>query len=74
MGKNRDVAAVQTKCDRCGGPLVAGAAYCDRCGQRTRKAASTVRFVLRIELLALLLMAVLIAVFTWVFLAQGMTR
>ena len=74
MGKNRQVAAVQTKCDRCGNALVAGAAYCDRCGQRTRKAAGMVRLVLRVELLALLLMIILVAAFTWIFLAQGMSR
>ncbi len=74
MGKNRQVAAVQTKCDRCGNALVPGAAYCDRCGQRTRKAVGMVRLVLRVELLALLLMVILVGVFIWTFVAQGMSR
>lgn len=67
-------AALQTRCDRCRGQLVPGASYCDRCGQRTRRAQGTVRLVLRIELLALLLMAILVVAFVWVFIAQGSTR
>ena len=51
-----------------------GAAYCDRCGQRTRKAAGMVRLVVRVELLVLLLMVILVAAFTWIFIAQGSTR
>ena len=74
MGKNQGVATVQTKCERCGSDLVAGAAYCDRCGERTRRARWAVRFVVRIEVLAVLLMLVLTVAFAWVFIAQGSTR
>lgn len=74
MGKNRGVAAVQTNCERCGGELVAGAAYCDRCGQRTKRARWAVRTVVRIEILALALMLVLTIAFAWSFIAQGSTR
>lgn len=68
------MAAVQTNCERCGTELVPGAAYCDRCGERTRKARGAVRLVVRIEVLALLLMLTLTVVFAWVFIAQGTTR
>jgi predicted nucleic acid-binding Zn ribbon protein len=75
MGKNQVVAtAVQTNCERCGGELVPGASYCDRCGERTRRARGSVRLVVRIELIALALMLVLTVVFAWVFIAQGSTR
>lgn len=68
------MAAVQTRCDRCRSPLAGGASYCDRCGQRTRRAQGMVRLVLRVELLALLLMAAMVGAFVWVFMAQGTTR
>lgn len=60
----------QTNCDRCQAPLVQDAAYCDRCGERTRKARRLVRLAVRVELLCVLLVIVLIIGFTWVFLAQ----
>jgi len=75
MGENRGVAtAVQTNCERCGSELVPGASYCDRCGERTRRARGSIRLVVRIELIALALMLVLTVVFAWVFIAQGTTR
>ena len=60
----------QTNCDRCGGALQPGAAYCDRCGARTRRARRNVRLAIRIEVLLLALMVLLIFGFTWVFLKQ----
>jgi len=54
----------QTNCDRCQAPLVPGAAYCEVCGERTRKARRLV------EMLLLVLFVVLIFGFTWVFLQQ----
>lgn len=53
------VNAAQTHCDRCRRPIVAGASYCDACGARTRQAKRLVSQVLRIELIALVAMAVL---------------
>jgi predicted nucleic acid-binding Zn ribbon protein len=64
------VRAEQTHCDRCRAELQPGAAYCDRCGQRTRKAQGTVRLAIRVELLLIGLMVVLIFGFAFVFLKQ----
>lgn len=68
------VAQTQTNCDRCGSQLAPGAAYCDRCGERTRKARGMVRMVVRIEVIALALMAALTATFAYFFLVQGYSR
>lgn len=61
---------VEETCHRCDGELVPGAAYCDSCGQRTRRASRMVRFWARLELLFLLLFAVLVIGFTFVFYVQ----
>jgi uncharacterized OB-fold protein len=53
----------QTRCDRCHGRLTPGAAYCDRCGARTRRAVRNVRLAIRIELLFILLIFLVIAGF-----------
>jgi len=60
----------QTKCDRCQAQLAKDAAYCDRCGERTRKARRMVRLAIRVELLALVLVAALIIGFTLIYSAQ----
>jgi predicted nucleic acid-binding Zn ribbon protein len=61
---------VQTHCDRCNSKLVPNAAYCEVCGERTRRARRIVRLAVRIELLFLFLVALLIISFTWIFYAQ----
>ena len=60
----------QTTCDRCQAPLVKDAAYCMKCGERTRKARRLVRLAVRVELLCLALVALLILGFTLIYLAQ----
>ena len=60
----------QTTCDRCEAELVPDAAYCDRCGERTRRARRTVRLAIRIELLVLLLVILLIVGFSWIYWVQ----
>jgi predicted amidophosphoribosyltransferase len=60
----------QTSCDRCQAPLVKDAAYCNSCGERTRKARRMVRLAVRVEILCLLLVVTLIIGFTWIFLVQ----
>jgi hypothetical protein len=60
----------QRNCDRCQAPLVKDAAYCDKCGERTRRARRMVRLAVRVEILCLLLVVALIIGFTWVFLVQ----
>ncbi len=68
------VAQTQTNCDRCGNRLASGASYCDRCGERTRRARGMVRLVVRVEVIALALMAGLTAAFAYFFLVQGYSR
>jgi len=63
-------AVEQTTCDRCQAPLVLDAAYCDNCGERTRRARRTVRLAIRIELLCLVIVAVLVVGFSWIFYVQ----
>ena len=62
--------AVQAACDKCGAQLVPNAAYCERCGARTRRARRLVRLAIRVELLFFLLVVALVIGFTWVYAAQ----
>ncbi len=61
---------MQTNCDRCGSDLVEGAAYCAKCGERTRRARSNIRLAVRIEVLAVLLTLGLIVAFSVILLNQ----
>ncbi len=61
---------VQAACDNCGAQLVANAAYCERCGARTRRARRLVRLAIRVELLFFLLVVALVIGFTWVYAVQ----
>jgi uncharacterized OB-fold protein len=63
-------APAQVACDSCGAQLVAGAAYCERCGSRTRKARRLVRLAIRVELLFFVLVVLLVIAFTWIYAAQ----
>jgi predicted nucleic acid-binding Zn ribbon protein len=63
-------AVEQTNCDRCQAPLVKGAAYCEKCGERTHRARRLVRLAVRVEVLLILIVILLIFGFTWVFLQQ----
>jgi uncharacterized paraquat-inducible protein A len=64
------IRAEQTNCDRCQAELQPGAAYCDRCGSRTRRAQRNVRLAIRIEFLLLGLMILLIFGFAFIFYKQ----
>ena len=64
------MASVQVACDSCGAQLVPGAAYCDRCGARTRKARRLVRLALRWEMLFFALVVILVMAFTWIYAVQ----
>ena len=57
-------------CDSCGAKLIPNAAYCERCGTRTRRARGLVRLAIRVELLFLLLFIGLVAAFIWVYSVQ----
>jgi len=60
----------QAACDSCGAQLVPNAAYCERCGARTRRARRLVRLAIRVELLFFLLVVGLVITFTWIYAAQ----
>ncbi len=60
----------QVACDACGAKLVPNAAYCERCGARTRRARRLVRLAIRVELLFFLGVVGLVIAFTWIYAAQ----
>jgi uncharacterized OB-fold protein len=64
------MAQLQAACDKCGGTLVPNAAYCERCGERTRRARRLVRIAIRVELLFFLMVVGLVIGFTWIYSAQ----
>ena len=62
--------AVQVACDKCGKELVPDAAYCESCGQRTRRARRLVRVALRVEILFFLAVVAVLIAFIWTYSAQ----
>ena len=61
---------VQVACDSCGAELVPQAAYCERCGARTRRARRLVRVAIRVELLFFLMVVAIVIAFTWIYATQ----
>lgn len=61
---------VQAACDVCGTALVPNAAYCEKCGARTRRARRLVRLAIRVELLFFFLVVVIVGGFIWVYSVQ----
>ncbi|HXL78524.1 MAG TPA: hypothetical protein VN985_07730 [Candidatus Eisenbacteria bacterium] len=61
---------VQAACDTCGAELIPNAAYCERCGARTRRARRLVRLAIRVELLFFLMVVALVIGFTWIYSVQ----
>ena len=61
---------VQAACDTCGAELVPNAAYCERCGARTRRARRLVRLAIRVELLFFLMVVGLVIAFAWIYSVQ----
>jgi uncharacterized OB-fold protein len=61
---------VQVACDTCGAELVPNAAYCERCGARTRRARRLVRIAIRVELLFFLMVVGVVVGFTWIYSVQ----
>jgi predicted amidophosphoribosyltransferase len=59
--------ALQMTCERCNAKLRRNAAYCEECGQRTRRARRLTRIAIRIEILAVILTAVLVLGFAYVY-------
>ena len=64
------MAQVQAACDKCGGELVPNAAYCERCGERTRRARRLVRIAIRVEVLFFLMVVAIVIGFIWTYSAQ----
>jgi uncharacterized OB-fold protein len=60
----------QPACDACGAELVPNAAYCERCGTRTRRARRLVRLAIRVEILFFLGVVGLVIAFTWIYAGQ----
>jgi hypothetical protein len=60
------VEQVQVACEKCGKELVPEAAYCERCGARTRRARRLVRVAIRVEALIFVLVIALVIAFTWI--------
>ncbi len=61
---------VQAACDNCGAQLIPNAAYCERCGARTRRARRLVGLAIRVELVFFLLVVLMVIGFTWIYAAQ----
>jgi uncharacterized OB-fold protein len=61
---------VQVACDACGAELVSNAAYCERCGARTRRARRLVGIAIRVEVLFFLLVVAVVVGFTWIYSVQ----
>lgn len=57
-------------CDSCGARLIPEAAYCERCGTRTRRARRMVRLAIRIELVFFLMVLLLVAAFVGIYEGQ----
>lgn len=64
------MAQVQTACDKCGAALVPDAAYCERCGTRTRRAKRLVRLAIRVELVVFGLVVLMVIGFAWIYAVQ----
>ena len=60
----------QVACDSCGAELIPNAAYCERCGARTRRARRLVSVAIRVELLFFGLVVAMVIGFTWIYAIQ----
>lgn len=61
------IQAAQVACERCGAELVPEAAYCEKCGTRTRRAKRLVRLAIRVEALFFVAVVLMVAGFIWVY-------
>lgn len=64
------MADVQVACDTCGTALEPNAAYCEKCGARTRRAKRMVRLAIRIELVFFVMVLILVAAFVGIYEVQ----
>lgn len=63
-------AVEQTHCDRCREAIRPRAAYCENCGQRTRRARRIVGIAIRVEILFMLVVLALVLGFAGIFYIQ----
>jgi uncharacterized OB-fold protein len=61
---------LQAACDNCGAELLPNAAYCEKCGTRTRRAKRLVGLAIRVEALFFVLVVALVVAFIWVYSVQ----
>ena len=61
---------MQVACEKCGAELVPNAAYCERCGERTRRARRLVRIAIRVEVLFFLMVVAIVIGFIWTYSSQ----
>jgi uncharacterized OB-fold protein len=66
----QNVQDAQVACEVCGAALVPNAAYCEKCGARTRRAKRLVRLAIRVELVFFVLVVLMIIGFVWVYAIQ----
>jgi uncharacterized OB-fold protein len=66
----QNVRDAQAACDSCGAALVLNAAYCEKCGARTRRARRLVRLAIRVEIVFFVLVILMVAGFVWVYAIQ----
>lgn len=64
------VQGAQVACDNCGAALIPNAAYCEKCGARTRRARRLVRLAIRVEIVFFVLVVLMVAGFVWVYAIQ----
>ncbi len=64
------MAQLHVACDACGASLAPDAAYCERCGARTRRARRLVRQAIRVEAVFFLAVVAMIGSFIWVYAAK----
>lgn len=64
------MAQVQVACDACGAVLIPDAAYCERCGSRTRRARRLVSVAIRVELVLFGLVVLMVLGFAWIYAVQ----
>ncbi len=62
--------SMQVACDSCGAELVPNAAYCERCGARTRRARRLVGIAIRVELVFFALVVAMVIGFTYIYAVQ----
>ncbi|HEX2681935.1 MAG TPA: zinc ribbon domain-containing protein [Candidatus Dormibacteraeota bacterium] len=64
------MADVQVACEKCGSELKPDAAYCEKCGTRTRRARRLVGTAIRVEAVFFVLVVLILVAFIWIYSVQ----